>query len=75
MLTLFDDATIDNWSDNMHFVADSNGKFLQFYIESCYRYSLLSIPYFLVNMPIACIIQELICSQFETTKFGGITST
>ena len=26
MLTIYDDATIDNWSDNMHFAADSNGE-------------------------------------------------
>jgi hypothetical protein len=25
LMTLFDDATVDNWSDNMHFVTDSNG--------------------------------------------------
>jgi hypothetical protein len=25
LMTLFDDATVDNWTDNMHFVSDSNG--------------------------------------------------
>lgn len=25
MITLFDSATIDNWTDNMHLVADNNG--------------------------------------------------
>jgi hypothetical protein len=26
MITLFGDATIDNWTDNMHAVADSAGQ-------------------------------------------------
>lgn len=38
LMTLFDDGTVDNWTDNMHYVSDSNGYRCLHRFSSCCIY-------------------------------------
>ena len=77
LVTLFDDATIDNWSDNMHAVTDSRGIDMQpvrdHMLHWCYIFFVFIVlsNFFCLNLTIGTITSNFLEAQ---RRLGGLAA-